>query len=506
MMKLIFVGLAAFLAPLAPPPSPFSPLIALSFCPFLYVLVLQKKWTAAAATGLFFGVGIVGHTYFWINSFIPWAGSWVVVFWVVITLYHSLIISLFSLAVFGIKKRAGIDAALLAAPLLWTLTEYAASFGILGIPESIGHSQILNPLFRRGAPLLGVNYLSFLTLSAASFLVMIFYHRKTYRRCVLLMVFFLVLLAANQAVDKFQHRSPGGGSIAEFQALLVQPPIDPNLLNDPSKGQEVFNTFLAETQMALASSPVVPDLIIWPEMVFPFVLNRPGPTRNRLFASLDQAGYRSEILVGGPSEEPGPTYFNTAMLFKNGEAKDLYEKEKLFPIGEYVPLRSMLSFIKQYLPLKLRLANYSSGEEIQPLDFSKGKIGISICLESLFTDLIRRRVVEGAEILLNLTNDAWFAGSFAESGHFYFGAMRALENARPFLQSSSVGVNGMVDAEGRVVAMRDSSRPGSLLVTVRPQRNLTLYTRLGPWRFALFFLLTALYYLVYFGPRRRFSS
>ncbi len=507
MSRLALAAISGFLVHVGAPPSHLYAVPVFSFCLFLYALLASERWRDAATTGCVFGLVLMGSHYFWINSFFPWAGPWAIFFWIATVLYQTFFITAFALAVVGLKKRFGTEAGLLSIPLLWTLFDLLSSLGPLGIPEATGHYQFLNPLFRSGASLLGVNYLSFLALSVSSFLVLgVLFWKPRRKGIISLFVFFAFLLAATFGLDFHQRSVLAREDTPTLSIAMIQPPLDPALLNDPDRGNAVFSAFIKETERLLSSHSQPPDVVIWPEMVFPYALNIDGPTRRELFESLRKAGYRGEIVIGGPSEEKGPAYFNTGILFQDGEMRDIYEKERLFPIGEYVPFHRFLSFIRRYLPFKLQLAEYSPGAKVQPLRLSQGKIGVTICLESFYPDLVRRRVLEGADILLNITNDAWFSGSYVEEGHFYFGAMRALENGRPFLQAASSGVTGMANAYGKIIAKSDPRNPGSLWVDVKTHRLKTLFTRIGPWRFGVFLLLTCLYGLVYFVPGSRARS
>ena len=459
-----------------------------AFVPLMIALDGCRKRHEAALLGLSCGIVAVGIAYAWLLSFIQWAGYWSIAFYLSVVLYQALYFSLFGLTFFELKGRFGRGTAVLVSPFVWAFLEYLSSFGIFGIPELLGHSEFNNPVFREAAPLLGVNFVSFLTVSFCSLIVLIAVKRGAGRkRGLALVVIFLAIVGASHFLKGRQDRVLLASRGNPVRLALIQPAIDRSWINDAARHEDVHSRYLEATRGETSGTI---DLIVWPEDVFPDSGDRSSRWRYQLFNMLGKSPV--EILFGAPLTA-GEAEYNAAFLYSGEELMASYQKERLFPFGEYIPASMLMQPIGLFLPPKLRGAHYSPGVKTTPLGSKVGLIGASICLESLYGDIAGRRVRDGAELLVNLTNDSWFMGSSAAEKHFFVGAMRALENGRYFVQSALYGVTGVVDPEGRVVARTGPEEVKTLEVTVYPIKMKTWFTRIGLWRFPIFALMTAIY-------------
>lgn len=489
-----FSVLSGFLLTTGYPPMGLWWLQLFAPLPFLFALSQSQRTGRATLLGFCCGLSAFGLGYFWMTRFSEWSGNWSYVFWMGLVLYQSLFFAAFALSFRFLQTRLGGDRGLLAAPFLWVLIEYLASQGPLGVPEIVGHGQLNNPLMRAIAPVLGVNGISFFVLGLNAVIALALLNRfRKPQRLVRLGIVWSLAFAFVFGINSVQMTKLSGEGDS-FVAALVVPKIGAALLNDSTKGREVWSAYLEETIRLLETKETPPDLIVWSEMLFPYSFNVHGALWRRLNQAL--GSYRGEILFGGPDKKEG-RFYNTAFLASGGRIVDSYQKKKLFPFGEYVPPRGLLGFIRQYLPLKLRREDYFPGENFRPIASSQAKIGVSICFESLYADLIREQVKAGAELLINLTNDGWFDGSSVGDRHFFVGAMRALENGRYYLQVASSGVTGAVNPEGKTIALTRSSSPQSLSLPVIPSRNQTVFTRLGSWRFVILLVINAAFFIAW---------
>jgi len=195
---------------------------------------------------------------------------------------------------------------------------------------------------------------------------------------------------------------------------------------------------------------------VWPETALPFF-----PENDPLFSAVRHWVDKNDIwlLTGAPYFELNPDlrhaykhavkYYNSALLVDpSGKVSGRYEKVHLVPFGEYVPLRKLLSFLE---PLVESVGNFAVGRSGKPLAMHGAKIGLLICYESIFPDLARKRVLAGADILVNITNDAWYGRSSAPYQSFSMAALRAVETRRSLIRAANTGISGFVDPVGRVV-------------------------------------------------------
>jgi apolipoprotein N-acyltransferase len=194
------------------------------------------------------------------------------------------------------------------------------------------------------------------------------------------------------------------------------------------------------------------QIVVWPETAAPFFFQQRGELRERL---LDLAQTcQIEILFGSPAfgqNGDTRTLFNRAYLI--GPDRNILgfnDKMHLVPFGEYVPLRQVLFFIHQMVE---GIGEFSPGRIPRVLPSESGaSFGVMICFESIFPEISRALVTNGADILVNLTNDAWFGKTAGPYQHLSMLTMRAVENRRWIVRAANTGISAMIDPCGRLVA------------------------------------------------------
>ncbi|MBI5810560.1 MAG: apolipoprotein N-acyltransferase, partial [Deltaproteobacteria bacterium] len=195
----------------------------------------------------------------------------------------------------------------------------------------------------------------------------------------------------------------------------------------------------------------VPSLIVWPETAVPFYLGRGGPSDASVGDIAKEAG--SYILTGSPSYNYNQMaakgeYFNSAYLFSpEGVVAGRYDKIHLVPFGEYVPMHRFLPFINK---LTAGVGDFKAGPGPIPISSALGPIGVIICYEAIFPEISRGLVRNGAALLVNITNDAWFGRSSAPYQHFEMSVLRAVENRSYLVRAANTGISAVVDPAGRV--------------------------------------------------------
>jgi apolipoprotein N-acyltransferase len=206
------------------------------------------------------------------------------------------------------------------------------------------------------------------------------------------------------------------------------------------------------------------------------------------------------LLTGAPwyevFEERGSRliyYYNSALLLQPGErAEAKYFKSHLVPFGEYVPLRRYLPFIE---PLVEAAGHFTPGRIEEPLVTGSIRAGVLICFESIFGDLGRRWVASGANVLVNVTNDAWYGRSSAPYQSWAMTVFRSVETRRSLVRSANTGISGIVDPLGRVVRQSDLFVPWSVAAPVALLEERSPFVR-GGYLFAPFCALAAVLILL----------
>jgi apolipoprotein N-acyltransferase len=222
-----------------------------------------------------------------------------------------------------------------------------------------------------------------------------------------------------------------------------------------------------------------PDLIVWPETAVPFFFQDGPPLAKTIFSLVKES--KAALIFGSPAyrrDGQHLRYYNRAYLLRpDTKTIQYYDKVHLVPFGEYVPLKSLFGFINRLVPAA---GDFASGNRIAPLALKNASAGILICFEAIFPEIARAMVRKGADVLVNLTNDAWFGASSAPYQHLSMSVFRAVENRRPLIRAANTGFSAIIDSRGRIMDRTDLFEEETLRATLcLIDRNLTFYTRFG---------------------------
>jgi apolipoprotein N-acyltransferase len=223
---------------------------------------------------------------------------------------------------------------------------------------------------------------------------------------------------------------------------------------------------LARYAALSASVAAGADLVVWPEHALDEYLEEATPARDTLRALAQET--RADFVVGGPSFTPsrdGVRYHNSAYLVRAGHIAGRVDKQRLVPFAEDDRLASLRTGAR-YTP--------GTGSRVLP-----GGLGTLLCLEAMYPALARRAVDEGATLLLNLSNDAWFARADAAQQQLAIATLRAVETRRPLVRAAATGISAVIDPAGRTLARSGWGTREALTATVRGSRVRTVYQRVG---------------------------
>jgi len=260
---------------------------------------------------------------------------------------------------------------------------------------------------------------------------------------------------------------------ADEGVLLVQGAVDPM---EKWRGAEVLERYLDLTARGLSRHPEA-GLVVWPETAV-----------YRLPPELPPELARRDLLLGRFG--PGPS--NRAELYRGGELVGVYLKRRLVPFGETLPLGGLLGGVYRWFLGRMGLSGLAAlrpGDDPRPLD----GYAVSVCYEADFPGEVRRQVLLGGEVLVNLSNDGWFGAGFGREQHLAMVSFRAVENRRWLLRAANDGVTAVIDPYGRVVARLPVGEPAFLYSRFGRREEKTFYTRAGELPvISLAFTLTAL--------------
>ncbi|MBF0376121.1 MAG: apolipoprotein N-acyltransferase [Desulfamplus sp.] len=225
-----------------------------------------------------------------------------------------------------------------------------------------------------------------------------------------------------------------------------------------------------------------PDLIIFPETALPFYYVWNQKLSDKVDECIKNIG--TTFLVGSPAfqivDEVQKTYkfYNRAyMVNKLGIITGSYDKVHLVPFGEYVPFGKYLSFLGKIIA---QAGDFSSGKlETNPLAFNGSSAGVLICFEVIFPYLARASVQNGANILVTMTNDAWFGYTSAAKQHFTMAVFRAVENRRLVARAANTGISGFIDPTGKIIQASNLFEDITLTQSTPSMEIKTIYSKFG---------------------------
>ena len=363
----------------------------------------------------------------------------------------------------------------------WVSLEYIRGVFLTGLPWCLlGYSQYEHLHLIQVADVTGVYGVSFLiVLSNGLVFCLLFRGREKGRGFLKWEILITVLLAAvTVAYGHFRLSQglPGGDSPKFLRTAIIQPNIDQSVKWDPAYQAKTMSIY---ERLTRSSYGFKPELIVWPEAALPFFFQQDVKFAPRVFSLAEESG--AFLIFGSPAYKraKGITrYYNRAYLITpEKKPPQYYDKVHLVPFGEYVPLKSLLSFINRLVPAA---GDFASGLTKGPMRHRELSAGIIICFEAIFPELARAHARGGANVLVNITNDAWFGMSSAPYQHLSMAAFRAVENKRPLVRAANTGISAFIDAHGKIVLrgglFTQEALKASINVTKSP---LTLYTRFG---------------------------
>lgn len=506
--SLLFLG--ASLYTLAAPPYEWSFAGWFALTPLYLVAARKSPWGAFLA-GLVYGVLFCLGMAYWVSiavaSFFPLGAP--LGFLCTLLSYLFFIASYVGLATAGaaiLVRSASPLWPWLGLPALWVSAEFARTSLFSGFSwELLGYTQYRHLWLIQIADLTGVYGLSFLMAFSGYFVAT-------------LIQWFLALRFSSHPLRLTPHVSrlsslvsrpqcpiplPWRAGACFFLALIVTvsygdfrvrhheqtstTPLTIALVHANTSGAQrwqrvhyahVLLQYTSISQRGLAGAK--PDLVVWPEFALGFYPEREFTLRAQLARFTSRLN--APLLVGAPRMEETTEnvyYYNTAyLLAPNGAILGTYDKLRLLPFAEYRPLGlpSILPHSAAYP------TEFTSGSRSTVFPLGQASFGVTICYEVTYSTLTRQLARQGAQFLVNLSNESWLAqaGAAAPAQHFSMAVFRAVETRRPLARVAAFGLSGFIDVVGRIQTL-SALDEGVLLGKVVPHTEQTVYTRHGDW-------------------------
>ena len=362
----------------------------------------------------------------------------------------------------------------LFAALLWGALELLASvlFGFPWLP--LTGALIVEPITVQVAELIGMFSTSALWVLIVSLFLLPLLHAP--KKVLLTAPVALLLFAALMIFSSMRLNATSHNASPSLEVLFVEGNVDQNQKWIPSLQEETVDHYIRLTLEGLSKKEGHHPFILWSETCMPFFFERNQHFAKRIrdLASDTQC----LLLFGAPAEERRgyeSLIFNRATLLSpNGATLGIYDKEHLVPFGEYSPAFLNFSFLE---PLLQGVGIYSEGENNGPLTYENMRAGMLICYEGIFPWLAQKRVSEGANILIDISNDSWFQDTPASLQHLYLTCLRAIEQNRFILRATNSGISAVIDTRGRILIHGPLFEEGSFFAHASLEEETSFFHR-----------------------------
>jgi apolipoprotein N-acyltransferase len=374
--------------------------------------------------------------------------------------------------------RSGVTKVACVAPFLWVSTEYLFDrFPNIGFPWNLlGYAAAHSLALVQITTITGIYGLSFLVAAFNALVFWAILHPRTRRSVAALSVgaaIAILALVAWLGARFVPTAQP------ERIAHLVQPDF-PQSMEYPYDWMTIHRADLDDLeQLSVSAARLEPGPIIWPETPAPFSMQE-APFAIRAARIAHESS--TDFILGAVDWKRTPTgeepYNSAIQLDPTGREIFVYDKIHLVPFGEFVPWRNILRFAGH---ITADLGEFQRGKVRSVGTLPGGRYSVFICYEAIFAGEVRRFTANGAELLINISNDGWFGRSAAPVSHLEAARVRAVESRRWLLRDTNNGFTASIDPYGRIVARLAPDIRGELDAPYAFRSDLTFYVRHGDW-------------------------
>lgn len=475
-IRAVVTVLAALVLSLLAPPANWHWVHWFAYLPMLWVLRDETPNLNRKLAWLYGAVG-VGWIFRWlvdtiiIFSNIPSVGAWAVLalFAIVFGLPYIVLWS----AVHPLRRRLG-DGWILALPALQVVIEYLSMYLLL-FPYNHGVSQYRFPFTWQLASVTGiwgVTYLLFFVNCAFGEAI---YRRREGRpfpwrwASAAVAAWALVVIFGGWRYDRIEAalREAPVVRVAQIQSRMTM---------EERMSRSARRSFEDWVRATAAIPAGAVDLVVWPEGACPYPLDDGGGATKTVAELARRGGY--EMVIGGGAREvidgERRAFNSTYLVDPSGEIKARYDKMVPLPFGEYMPLGDRLPFLKGLIA---GIGDFRAGTEPVVFEGAKFKYATPICYEAILSGVCRR--FPTADVLVNVTNDAWFGDTAAPHQHAMLSAVRAIELGVPIIRSAYTGTSMIIEPHGVIHSETRPFTDVNRVVGVRVARFPTIYAVIG---------------------------
>lgn len=453
--------------------SPFNlwwmSLVSLSL---LLFLLNSNQESHAFRAGYLYGLGMFGFGVSWVfNSLYDFGNApWVAA--AVMTLVAALVLSLFPAGVVKLYMQLSSRVTnsvlqMLLFTCLWVLFEWLRSWVLTGFPWLLmGHILVDSP-FTGIIPVLGVfGGSTIIAMISASIFQALTTNSISQTKW---LVFIGIFIALNFSLNNISWTQAAIDEPKRVAAVQANIPFE--MKWDKSRRNEVYQIYVDLTSNYWDS-----EIIVWPETAIPTFYR----VANQDFIPLFEKQLKQhdvELISGVFTYEPGSErIFNSLVTL--GNETQIYSKQHLVPFGEYLPLRWIFEFFRSLVTIPM--SDLSAGEGSSVVTLKDVPVGVSICYEAAYGNEINHALPE-AQLLINVTNDAWFGDSLAPHQHLQIARTRSLETGRYMIRAANTGISAIIDSSGRVTEQSGQFTDAVVSGDIWPITGSTPFVRWGNW-------------------------
>ena len=366
--------------------------------------------------------------------------------------------------------------AVLLAPVFWPATEWIRLIVTGQLWNALGYSQAYHPALIQPANWGGVYAVSFLIVAINATIAICFTPRRTTAYglpglIVIIVPLIIWLSPRSSDPTEFQVESP-------LTVVALQPNVPMNLVKSDAEMKELLERHWAMSTNALQSLPNdnTPRFVIWPESPMNFTYASDLTFQQQL-ATFTRNNHAS-LLFNSLEPTLANGFYNSALLVNDqGRMIAQYDKIRLMPFGEYVPLPQWLPGASLITGL---VGDFTPGDKYTLMPVGEHHAGTFICIESAYPYIARHLTSEGADVLINISNDGYLGPTAVMRQHLANVVFRAVENGRPVLRVTNTGLTAKIDSAGKIEDVTTPFQPQVRVWKVRPASfGTTFYTRYG---------------------------
>ncbi|HEX7331179.1 MAG TPA: apolipoprotein N-acyltransferase [Pyrinomonadaceae bacterium] len=482
------------------------PLAWIALVPLLVVIARRPSPLKAFILGWATGSAFFYATCYWLTYSMIHYGGLPAPLAYLLLLPAAIVIGIFPgifawLAALAIRQWGYL--ALLLAPVFWTALEWVR-LGVTGqLWNALGYSQAYHSFLIQAATWGGVYAISFLIV-AINAIVALLITRRT--RWTITASALLALAVGFVILDAPVHVGPSSSDGINVTVVAVQPNVPMKAVKSVEETRQLLERHLSLSTDGLNRYPNAtgPRLVIWPESPMNFTYSSDRGFQE-LVAGFTQQ-HRTSLLINSLEPAPADGAYNSALLInEEGRLISQYDKIRLMPFGEYVPLPQWLPGASLITGI---VGEFTPGDEYTLMPFADRRAGVFICIEAAYPWIARRMTSDGAGVLINISNDGYLGPTAVMRQHLANAIFRAVENGRPVLRVTNSGLSALIDENGRIDDLTGPFQTDVRVWSNHPNSTRdTFYTRHGDLFVHICTAITlVLFIAILFSSRRGFGK